>query len=350
MNVPAGYSLIEIDVRNISDADIARYNRHNNVMKAERRPEEPPTPLELSVAGWRNIPAIAQVWEWAVVHDETGHIVASASCGIDTTAEENLHLLQGGIGVEPDHRGRGLAKALLPHLAATARQLGRTKLLFSTESVVPAGEALAQRLGAEAGLVMRTSELRLDNVDREMVRRWVEEAPSRAPGYSLELIEGAYPEEMLPEICRVLEVMNTAPRDTLDMEDEKVTPQQLLEGQKSMLARGVVRWSMFIRHDESGQLAGYTDTYWQPELPKTVGQGGTAVDPAHRGHALGKWLKAAMIDKILRERPEAERILTGNAYTNDAMLGINNQLGFKEERSETIWQVEVERVEAYLAG
>lgn len=350
MTLPGGYSIREIDVRNISDDDIANYNRYNNILKAERRPEEPPTPIELSTAGWRNIPGFVDVWEWAVIDDATGDIVASANCGIDSTAEENLHLLEAGVSVLPDHRGRGIAKALLPCVVDKARELGRTKLISGTDSTVPGGEQLAQRLGADPGLVMRTSQLILANVDRELVADWLAEAPGRAPGYSLELFEGAYPPEMLPEICEILEVMNTAPRDTLDVEDEKVTPEKLAESEKSMLARGVIRWSMFIRHDQSGKLAGYTDVYWQPALPKSLGQGGTAVDPTHRGHALGKWLKAAMLDKVLRERPEAERILTGNAYSNDAMLGINNQLGFKEERSETIWQVEVDKVAAYLAS
>lgn len=347
MTLPSGYTIREIDVRNISDEDIALANRHNNVMKAERRPEEPATPLELSMAGWRNIPSFYSVWEWWI-SDAEGSVVATAECGIDTSSQENLHLLNSGITVEASHRTRGLAKALLPHLVAQARELNRTKFTFGTESAVPSGEHFANRLGAEPGLVMRTSQLILANVDRAMVKRWVDEGPGRAPGYSLELFEGSYPTEMLPEICTILEVMNTAPRENLDMEDEKITPEQLEEGDRSMEARGVVRWSMFIRHDESGELVGYTDTYFQPKLPKSIGQGGTAVDPTHRGFALGKWLKAAMVDKILNERPEAERILTGNAYTNDAMLGINNQLGFKEERSETIWQIEVEKAAAYL--
>ncbi|MEZ4642291.1 MAG: hypothetical protein R3E31_06060 [Chloroflexota bacterium] len=32
-------------------------------------------------------------------------------------------------------------------------------------------------------------------------------------------------------------------------------------------------------------------------------KGDTAVVPAHRGQGLGRWLKAAMLDKMLRERP-----------------------------------------------
>jgi mycothiol synthase len=349
MSIPEGYEVRAVDARNISDDDIALHNALSNVLGKERRPEEPPTSLTLATASWRNIPSFVRSWDWFVVAPD-GSLAASAEIGFDGVATENLDAANIHIKVHPDHRRKGIGRSLLALIAQVSAETGRPKLFASTESVVPAGQAFAERVGADAGLVMRTSELRLDNVDRHMVARWLEEAPGRAPGYSLEQYEGAYPAEMLPEICEVLEVMNTAPRDSLEFEDEKVTPEQLVEGDRSLLARGTVRWSMFVRHDETGKLAGYTDTYWHPEKPKTVWQGGTAVDPAHRGHALGKWLKAAMVDKLLRERPEAERILTENAYTNDAMLGINNQLGFKEERQETIWQVKLPTVEAYLSS
>ena len=350
MQPPAGYTFREIDVRTIDDADIVRFNAFNNILKAERRPEEPPTPVELSRKHWRNIPSFAQVWFWAVSPEGSDEIVADAQASVDITAEENKHLLNVGISVLPEHRQRGLGRFLLSQIAEVAKREDRRLLMGGTVSVVPAGEVFAKRLGADAGLVHRSSELILANVDRELVERWAAEGPGRAPGYSLELIEGAYSPEQYAEICEVTDVMNTAPRDDLDVEDEHLTPEKLAEYEKQLAETGTVRWSMFIRHDESGKLVGFTDVYWQPKLPNTIGQGGTAVHPDHRGFALGKWLKAAMLKKVLDERTEATRILTSNAYSNDAMLGINVALGFKEERSEAFWQLPIERVDEYLGA
>lgn len=348
MQTPAGYTVRAIDVRAIADEDIVRFNAFNNTLKAERRPEEPPTPVELSRRYWQNIPSFAEVWMWAVSPEGSDEIVASAQASFDGSADENKHLLNASIEVRADHRQRGLARDLLGRIVEVADQQGRTLLMGGTVSVVPAGEVFAKRLGADAGLVHRSSELILANVDRELVDRWTAEGPARAPGYSLELIEGPYPEAQYAEICEVTDVMNTAPRDDLDVEDEHLTPEKLAEYEKHLKETGTVRWSMFIRHDESGNLVGFTDTYWQPKLPNTVGQGGTAVHPDHRGFALGKWLKAAMLQKILNERTEATRVLTSNAYSNDAMLGINVALGFKEERSESYWQLPVEQAKTYL--
>jgi hypothetical protein len=80
---------------------------------------------------------------------------------------------------------------------------------------------------------------------------------------------------------------------------------------------------------------------YDPKQPWVIQQRGTAVIDAHRGHRLGLWMKAAMLDRILRERPEAKVIRTGNANTNAQMLGINTQLGFKLAWQSTLWQVPI---------
>lgn len=87
-----------------------------------------------------------------------------------------------------------------------------------------------------------------------------------------------------------------------------------------------------------------TDVHWNPSQADTVWQGNTGLHPDHRGHALGKWLKAAMLQRILDERPAAVDVRTGNADSNDAMLGINHALGFRPFIANTTWQVEVSAV------
>jgi GNAT superfamily N-acetyltransferase len=60
-----------------------------------------------------------------------------------------------------------------------------------------------------------------------------------------------------------------------------------------------------------------------------VWQGGTAVDPTHRNKGLGRWLKAAMLQRLLDERPEVANVDTWNAGSNEPMLAINVALGFR---------------------
>jgi GNAT superfamily N-acetyltransferase len=75
-----------------------------------------------------------------------------------------------------------------------------------------------------------------------------------------------------------------------------------------------------------------------------VSQWGTAVDRDHRGHGLGRWMKGTMLDRVLRERPQARRVATTNATTNRWMLAINHELGFRAVSTWTHWQIETAKV------
>jgi GNAT superfamily N-acetyltransferase len=74
----------------------------------------------------------------------------------------------------------------------------------------------------------------------------------------------------------------------------------------------------------------------------------TAVSREYQNRGLGRWLKAAMLQKLITERPNVKRVRTGNAHSNAPMLRINNELGFKPLRTEHMWQVEADTVGSYL--
>jgi mycothiol synthase len=338
----------EVDVRNLSEDLIVAMNDYSNLIGAESRPEDPPTPIEVARASLRNIPDFAAVRLFQAVGPD-GSIAASANASF-MRVEENQHLLETSISVRADRRRQGVATALLRLVLGVADEEGRTLLVSATSERVPAGEAFATAVGAEAAQANHINRLVLADVDRELVRRWIEEGPRRAPGYSLEWLDGIFPDDRLEELLDVLHVMNDAPKDDVQRDDMRVTPEHYREMAKQIEALDVEIWSLFARHDGSGELVGLTDVSWLAAEPDTVGQGNTGVRPEHRGHGLGKWLKAVMLQRILDERPQAVDIRTGNADSNDAMLGINRELGFKPYRAHTTWQVTTEQVRKYLDG
>ena len=113
-------------------------------------------------------------------------------------------------------------------------------------------------------------------------------------------------------------------------------------------ASGKQRWALYLRDRAGGGLAGFTETFWQPGRPHLVFQGNTGVFPAYRNRGLGRWLKAAMLDRVLRERPEARCVRTTNADSNAPMLRINQALGFKPHMAQTVWQMPAAALAAYL--
>lgn len=146
----------------------------------------------------------------------------------------------------------------------------------------------------------------------------------------------------------IYEAMNRAPRGDLQLEDFHWTPAHIRQFEASERARGTAWWTMYVRERASRRIAGFTDVTWHPNRPEILLQGGTGVFPEYQNRGLGRWLKAAMLEKVLRDRPQVKYVRTGNADQNAPMLKINRELGFRPFQSRYEWQVETDTVLAYL--
>ena len=126
------------------------------------------------------------------------------------------------------------------------------------------------------------------------------------------------------------------------------TPEQLRQIEQNLFARGSQRWTFYVVETATGKFAGYTETVWNPNRPEILRQDMTGVFPEFRNKGLGRWLKATMLAKVIKDRPEVKYIRTQNADSNAAMLKINTELGFQPYMANALWQVEVKRVLEYL--
>jgi GNAT superfamily N-acetyltransferase len=334
------------DQQDAADAQIAKLNAFENRMLAEREPDMPPAPVEESIQWWRTKPEYLRIHPWLAWNKE-GDIIGRAF-GVFLQTDTNQHLMFLDLEVLPEHRRNGLARRLLPHMVDAARQENRRLFSTGTNDRIPAGAAFMQRLGARRGLEAHINQLVLADLDTALLQTWQARAAERGAGFTMGLWEGPYPEEQLAAIADLFEVMNTSPRDHLDMEDFHVTPEQIRAWEKSQAATGTERWTMYVQEEATGALAGYTEVFWNPNRPQHLWQGDTGVFPQYRNRGLGRWLKAAMLEKILRDRSQVKYVRTGNADSNAPMLSINHELSFKPYMAETAWQVEVEQVANYL--
>jgi len=264
--------------------------------------------------------------------------------------EENQHIALVTIDVLQEWRRHGLATRLLRPIADFTRSESRSVMFGETTSTIPAGEVFMKRLGAEVGIVGSTNELSIEDLNHDLLRAWSERARERAADFDLQLWEGPYPKEDLEEIAQMYEAGNLEPRGDLEVEDIHLTGDQIREMDEAMIARGDGRWTLCARERASGTIAGFTEMFWSPGKPNVMQQGLTAVFEEFQNRGLGRWLKAAMLEKVLHERPEVRRITTGNATTNAPMLSINTALGFRSVSTEYTWQVPIDRVEEYLRG
>jgi mycothiol synthase len=105
-----------------------------------------------------------------------------------------------------------------------------------------------------------------------------------------------------------------------------------------------------VVREPDGSMAGMTDVAWSAHTPTVVQQRFTGVRPDARGRGIGKWIKATMVERIRELHPEARWISTWNAASNDPMLAINHQLGFRRYRVGTEYQITRDELAARIGG
>jgi len=341
---------IPFDIRRASPREYAGLNTFRNLLRLEIIPEDPPIPLAEETQRLQAMPPISEFAAWAVWDKRRERMLAYAHTEIFHTGD-NEHLIEFYVEVLPELRRRGLARALLHLTAKEARSKNRRLLITETNDRVPAGAEFLRRIGGRMGMNEPLNQLRVGELDRGLVQSWLEHGRRHESDYALGLWDGAYPDQRMPDISALVQVVyNDEPREQLEIEDTNYTPEVLRQMEMRQLSGGQRRWSMYLADRKDGRLVAITEVFWNPARPAILRQGFTGVLPEHRSRGLGRWLKATMLDKVLRELPEVQVIRTGNAASNAPMLKLNNALGFKKYVSWFAWQVDLESVEKYLAS
>lgn len=343
------YRIQLFNIKNASDIEYRAVNTFANLMRAEQLANDPPIPLEEQTQSFKNIPDFVDVHAWGMWNADESALVATGSVAF-LRMEENKHVGELKIEVLPPYRRRGIARQLLALATETARCEQRTLLITDTNECIPAGEAFMNRLGAQRGLENHTNQLDLADLPRGLVKKWLEHAYEHATAFEIGLWDQAYPQEFIDDIVELFNVMNSAPRGSLEIQDIHYTAEHLRQEERSQTARGTQRWTMYVREKSTGKFAGYTEVFWNPNRPQILNQGATGVFPHYRNKGLGRWLKGAMVEKILRDRPQVKYIRTGNADSNAPMLKVNHELGFKPYISRCVWQIQVSQVVEYLSS
>lgn len=316
-----------------SDAELAAMHLVESEIEIERRHRSSPQPLESYVAFARHLPSQFDDHTW-LAQTSGGTPVGCSACWSNSAGDPAV--MQCYVYVRRPWRRRGIGWQLIRPVIEVAQDQGRSSIVGTTFAPIPAGAAFAGRLGARAARVSRSSELRMSDVDWDLVRSWMDSGRVRAPGYRLDFADSPFPDDLAGDAAAFYHMAQTQPRDDLDVADVVLSAGQVAELDRSLVESGRQRWTIFVR-DAGGRCAGGTEVTFEP-WDATARQGDTAIGEAHRGLGLAKWAKASMLDRIRRERSEVERIRTSNAFSNAPMLAINDRLGFTITEERTEWQ------------
>jgi GNAT superfamily N-acetyltransferase len=349
----ADWHIEPVDPTTAPEADLLAVHALVVALEREALPDVPVPPAEQALADSRRKPSFRQR-RWWVSRDcdigdtpNPGQDLVGWASAVWNDLPENRNHCEIDVAVAAPVRGRGLGRALFGAVVEAAGTWDAS-LLDAYARVGGPGEPFLRRIGAERRQIERRSACLTANLDRAMLERWMRRAGERSAAYSLVAWDGPCPDDLLPAVCDLVAVMNTAPRDDLERDDEHITPEQWREREAASEAQGYDTWRLCARHDGSGELAGFTELSFPRRWPEMAYQGDTGVWPKHRERGLGRWIKAAMALRVLDERPAVSRIETWNAGGNQPMLAINEAMGFAGLENWGAWQVPIEQARAAL--
>ncbi len=329
----------KIDLKTASDTELLPLHEFWLAIRAELLPDDPPIPWSERSKGWREPPPALERRVYIIKNNQEVIGLADADWRSDDLENPESGWLD--LYVAPSHYQQGLGTKLLRTMLEDIYAHGRRKLFAVTTNIHAGGQPFAEKIGAKFGQEEHANQLLFSEMNHEYIKRSLENAPTDK--YELVWYENTYTDDEteLQKICDAFAIMNTAPRGDLEFNDWVMTPKKLREEAEENQKQDRQWWLCLAKNLETGVYDGFTETGWHPNRPKIAVQYGTGVDPKARGHGLGAWLKAAMIQKMLLERPSVDRIRTGNADSNAPMLKINHTLGFKPFIARAEWQIDV---------
>lgn len=137
------------------------------------------------------------------------------------------------------------------------------------------------------------------------------------------------PDDLVESLCVLLgQLAVDAPTGAVDFEEEAVTPQWYAEMVATTAAMGRARYET-VTLTPDRQVAAQSTLAISLEDSTKVHQWGTFVHREHCGHKLGLATKAVNLRAVQTVRGDLTLVTTQNAETNDYMVSINEQIGFR---------------------
>lgn len=280
---------------------------------------------------------------YALVDGDEVRVVAHLELEHDP---ENAHIASAEIFGLAHHLDA--ARLALAHMLDVAESDSRTSFMaWGPNSDTHHGFWTAA--GGVRQYIERLSALDTTVVDPGLMAEWIEQRNERAGDVELVRWVGPAPEEHMAAWIRSRNAMNDAPTDGLDINDYLVTEADIREDEDARTALGT-RLMHILGLTPDGEPVGHTSVHVNTFRPAASGQWDTVVLDAHRRRGIGRWLKAEMWRWLREVEPDVTRLLTGNAESNDPMLGINVAMGYRPVAEFAVWQAPISAYRAASAA
>ncbi|MFF2922160.1 GNAT family N-acetyltransferase [Streptomyces celluloflavus] len=268
--------------------------------------------------------------------DFDGIPVGSAFLRLYTEAGQG-HLAALELHVHPAERRKRTGSRLLDAVVAAARQDGRRCVIAQAGAGSPGDRFLSAR-GFRRVLTLVYARLALAEVD---IGALTEIAGRPHPGYRLASWEGTVPDALAGTFVASRHAMDDMPMGSTDFGTVAWDLDRVRGAAAAVEKRGDLLHTVVAIDESDGSIAGFTELV-VPGDGKGDGQHyGTGVLPEHRGHGLGRWMKAASVLQALERHPDLEGLLTDTADHNPYMRHINDALGYAPTHTAFEYQLDL---------
>jgi len=328
----AGCHRVDMEIRQVNvfdDSEIERFHEVTERAEAFERPHHSGWSLDEAKIELRRQVPTERSEVWAAYVD--GTMVGAMSLWFPLL--DNLTKCWGALGVDPDHRRRGVGSALVAQIVTRMVQEGRTTMVTETAYPFDRRQDHPYRRFAEAnGFSLAIDEIRRIlplPVDPALLQTLAAEAALHHTDYRIASFVDSLPDELIASYCALSNQLGVdAPTGDVDFEAESMTPELWLEHVAKEKEMGRTRLTA-VAIDGTGTVVAYTDLILPPAPNPDVWQWGTLVHRDHRGHRLGTAVKVRNLQQLAAASSGRVRVLTCNAETNAHMVDINVRLGFE---------------------
>jgi GNAT superfamily N-acetyltransferase len=311
------------DPTRAGDAELVAYHRFVLAAWPVDFPEDPQPTFDAVIGRLRTPePEYGQCRHWLAHVD--GDLAATAVVAFPEAPNDTMVFVD--IRVHPDRRRNGIGRAVLAAVLPAIQASGRGLVTGEGIKDGSPGVGWANALGFHTTQRITMQEVVIADVDP---RTWQVDGP---PGYRLRHWTDEAPADIVDSYARARSAIHDAPQGA-SFRQPDWTPERIRAAENELREQNIEQRVVVAVHEATGDVAGLTIVHFTPYRPYWAHQQDTAVLQRHRGHGLGRFMKAAMLRRLIAERPGLELAYTTTAADNTHMIRVNHALGYTDLRT-----------------
>ncbi|MDH6118944.1 GNAT family N-acetyltransferase [Kitasatospora sp. GAS204B] len=330
-----------LDPASASERVLSDYFAMRAACVAADTPEDPPLTYETSIGRLRTPPledGLCRFWVGYV----DGRLAGSVKLALPEGENSGIASIE--VNVHPELRCRGIGTDLLRFVMPAVKETQRATVLGFPVKPGSAGARRAEHLGFDVTHSMSMQVLVIATAPETL---WDVPVPS---GYRLVHWTGAAPDHLVDSYALARQAIHDAPMGQLSYRETVWTSERVRVTDRELLDAGTEQRVVVAIDEATGQVVATHVIHNYPHRREIGYVHDTSVLAAHRGHGLGRAIKAALMRRLNDERPDLERICTTTATTNSHMIGINRALGYHTARTLDWIETTTERLTEELAA